>query len=100
MLVQEEVNAILKRCELDSIVELLEVLPRNLKASEQIGLKKERVEMVMRNFYNTLFITVSSHSEKLQDPTVREEIRGKISQRISEAHALVSSFSFSVCPFS
>lgn len=97
VLVQEEVQAILKRCELDSMIELLEVLPRDLKASEQIGLQKERMEMIMRNFYNSLFITVSSQFEKLQDPAIREIIRSKIAQRVSDAHALVSELLLFLC---
>ena len=79
------------------MIELLEVLPRDLKASEQIGLQKERMEMIMRNFYNSLFITVSSQFEKLQDPAIREIIRSKIAQRVSDAHALVSELLLFLC---
>ncbi len=90
LLVNEEVARALRRSDIDKIVELIEVLPRGLKASEQLGLEKDRIDTVMRSFYASLFSTVSPPFEKLSDPKLRENIRLHVARRISDAHAKVS----------
>lgn len=89
LLVNEEVSRALRRSDIDKIVELLDVLPSGLKASEQMGLQKDRIETVMRAFYASLFTTVSPQFERLSDPNLRESIRLKVAQKISSAHAKV-----------
>ena len=89
LLVNEEVSRALRRSDIDKVVELLEVLPSGLKASDQLGLQKDRVETVMRAFYASLFTTVSPQFERLSDPSLREKIRLKVATRISSAHAKV-----------
>lgn len=91
LLVNEEVSRALRRSDIDKIVELLEVLPSGLIASEQMGLQKDRVETVMRAFYASLFTTVSPQFERLSDPNLRESIRLKVAHKISSAHAKVYS---------
>lgn len=89
VLVNEEVARITHRSDLDKLVELFESLPSGLKPSEQIGLDRDRVETVIRAFYASLFSTVSAHLDKLQDPTLRENIRALITQKILSAYSKV-----------
>lgn len=89
VLVTEEVQRALRRSDIDKVVELIEVLPSGLKASEQMGLYKDRIDTVTRAFYASLFSTVSPQYERLYDPKLREKIRMQVVNKISDAHAKV-----------
>jgi hypothetical protein len=98
ILVREEVGRALRRSDLDKLLELIEVLPVDLKASEQMGLSNDRVGTVLRAFYASLFSTVTSQFERLQDPTLRERMRSGIANQVAAAHAKVrSSHVFNRC---
>lgn len=75
---------------MDKLLELIEVLPNDLRAVDQLGLSNDRVGTVVRAFYASLFSTVTSQFERLQDPTLRETMRSGISEQIAAAHAKVS----------
>lgn len=94
ILVAEEVQRFLRRSDMDKLVELVEVLPHDLCASEQIGLSADRVATILRAFYSSLFSSLPAQYEKLQDPAVREQIRSVVADRIvhcySRIHAIVS----------
>lgn len=94
LLITEECHRILQRSDLDKLVDLCEALPRDLVASQQLGLDADRVETVVRAFYASLFSTVSMSLENVTDPIVREQVRQGITQHIAHAyevvHALVS----------
>lgn len=89
ILVNEEVMKTLKRSDLDKLLELIEVVPYELKGIDQLGLSNDRVSTVMRSFYASLFSTVSPQFERLQDPTLREIIRLSTAEKIAAAHAKV-----------
>lgn len=89
ILVAEETSRILRRSDLDRLVELVDALPSGLQASAQLGLDQDRVETVLRAFYASLFSTVSSQLDRLQDPQLRDVIRGRISAKVSEAYAKI-----------
>ena len=77
----------LKRSDLDKLLELIEVVPYELKGIDQLGLSNDRVSTVMRSFYASLFSTVSPQFERLQDPTLREIIRLSTAEKIAAAQA-------------
>jgi hypothetical protein len=87
ILVAEELVRFLRRSELDKLLELLDVLPKGLCASEQIGLSPDRVATVMRAFYASLFSTMPAQFEKLQEPNLRERTRLRVAQEVAAAHA-------------
>ena len=89
ILVDEEVSRTLRRSDLDKLLELIEVVPIELKAIEQTGLSHDRVSTVMRSFYASLFSTISTQFEKVQDPTLREVLRLSTAEKIASAHAKV-----------
>lgn len=89
ILVREEVSRALHRSDLDKLLELIEVLPADLRASEQLGLSNDRVATVLRAFYASLFSTVASQFERLQDPGLRERMRNGIADQLAAAHAKV-----------
>lgn len=83
----------LKRSDLDKLLELIEVVPYELKGIDQLGLSNDRVSTVMRSFYASLFSTaVSPQFERLQDPTLREIIRLSTAEKIAAAHAKVGRY--------
>lgn len=86
---KEEVARALRRSDLDKLLELIEVLPADLRAVEQMGLSNDRVGTVLRAFYASLFSTVTSQFERLQDPTLRETMRNGIADQVANAHAKV-----------
>lgn len=86
---KEEVARALRRSDLDKLLELIEVLPADLRAVEQMGLSNDRVGTVLRAFYASLFSTVTSQFERLQDPTLREIMRNGIADQVANAHAKV-----------
>ena len=84
----------LRRSDLDKLLELIDVVPSNLRAADQLGLSNDRLGTVLRAFYASLFSTVTAQFERLQDPTLRELMRNNIADKVAVAHAKVS---FSVC---
>lgn len=89
ILVREEVGRALHRSDLDKLLESIEVLPSDLRACDQPGLSSDRVGTVLRAFYASLFSTVASQFERLQDPTLRERMRNGIADQMVAAHAKV-----------
>jgi hypothetical protein len=87
--VSEEVARALRRSDLDKLLELIDVLPADLRACEQLGLSNDRVGTVLRAFYASLFSTVTAQFERLQDPTLREKMRNGIADQVAAAHAKV-----------
>eukprot|EP01036_Dinobryon_divergens_P028074 gene28075-36963_t len=93
ILVKEEVARTLKRSDLDKLLELIEVVPAGLRASDQVGLGQDRVSTVMRSFYASLFSTMAPQFERmLQDPLLREDIRTRTAERIAEVYGTVFAF--------
>jgi hypothetical protein len=90
VLVQEDSLRMMKRSDFDKVVELMEVLPQDLIASEQPGLTQERILNVMRAFYASLFSTAGPQFDRLQDPDVREIARRKAAEQVANSYALVS----------
>jgi hypothetical protein len=91
ILVCEEVNRALHRSDLDKLLELIDVLPADLRACDQLGLSNDRVATVLRAFYASLFSTVTAQFDRLQDPALRERMRNGIADELAAAHAKVSS---------
>jgi len=89
ILVQEEVSRTLHRSDLDKLLEFIELVPTGIVASEQPGLSPDRVSTVMRAFYASLFSTVTPSYDKLLDPELRETIRRKTAEAISNGHARI-----------
>jgi hypothetical protein len=92
VLVSEDTQRVLKRSDLDKVLELVEVLPTDLVASEQHGLSSERMSSVLRTFYASLFSTSAPQFERLQDPDVRELARSRTARHVADSYALVSKF--------
>ena len=90
VLVREEVARTLQRSDLDKLLELIEILPSNIVASQQIGLGQDKVGSVLRAFYASLFSTVAPHFDRLQDPEFREITRKKTAESVAEAHDKVN----------
>lgn len=89
VLISESTTRFLQRSEMDRIVELIEVLPAGLVASEQPGLNQDQVSSCMRSFYASLFSVSTPLIERLQDLELREDVRVKTSVKICEAYAKV-----------
>lgn len=89
VLVGQETSRTLHRSDMDKLVELLEVLPESIKASEQPGLGQDRVATILRAFYSSLLSTIAPQFEKLQDPDLRELTRVKSAAAIANAYELV-----------
>ena len=92
VLVREDVKRILKRSDMDKVMELIEVLPDSLIASEQPGLTQDRLEIVLRAFYASLLSTISSQYERLQDPGTRETVRTLTAEKVAECYKQVRLF--------
>ena len=89
MLATEEVNRTLRRSDLDKLLEILEVIPLGIVASQQQGLGQDRVGTVMRAFYASLFSTMTPHFERLQDLELRETTRRSTAEAVAAAHEKV-----------
>jgi len=86
VLVREEVSRTLHRSDLDKLLELIEVLPEDVIASQQPGLDQDNVATVLRAFYSSLFSTVAPHFERLQDPEFRETTRRQTAEVVADSH--------------
>ena len=89
VLVTESANRFLQRSEMDRLLDLVEVLPAGLVASEQPGLSQDQVSSCIRSFYASLFSVSTPLIERLQDLELREHVRIKTSAKISEAYSKV-----------
>lgn len=86
------------RSDFDKLLELVEVLPKGLVASQQPGLDQDRVATVMRAFYASLFSTLSSPQfDKIADPEVREETRKLSAAAVADAHEKVRTLFLMLC---
>ena len=83
ILVREETLRTLMRCDMDKIIDLIDVLPPGLCASEQPGLSNGRVSNIL-----------SSLVEKLIDPELRSKCRVKIALAISSEYEKVIFLNF------
>ena len=83
-------NRTLRRSDLDKLLEILEVIPVGIVASQQQGLGQDRVGTVMRAFYASLFSTMTPHFERLQDLELRETTRRSTAEAVASAHDKVS----------
>ena len=98
VIVGEEAGKTLKRSDLDKLLELVEILPEGLVASEQPGLSQDRISTVMRAFYASLFSTIAPQFERLQNPELREITRRQTAEAVADAHAIIYKFiSSSAC---
>jgi hypothetical protein len=89
VLASEEVSRTLRRSDLDKLLEILEVIPVGIVASQQQGLGQDRVATVMRAFYASLFSTMTPHFERLQDLELRETTRKSTAEAVAAAHEKV-----------
>ena len=92
VLASEEVSRTLRRSDLDKLLEILEVIPVGIVASQQQGLGQDRVATVMRAFYASLFTTMTPHFERLQDLDLRETTRKSTAEAVAAAHEKVRRF--------
>lgn len=99
MLASEEVNRTLRRSDLDKLLEILEVIPVGIVASQQQGLGQDRVGTVMRAFYASLFSTMTPHFERLQDLELREKTRRSTAEAVAAAHEKVRKCFFTCLHF-
>lgn len=86
VLVNEEVQRTLKRSDLDKILDLIDVLPRDFVASEQPGLSSDRISTVMRAFYASLFSTLTPQFDRLADVLLRESARKAVAIEVARSH--------------
>jgi conserved oligomeric Golgi complex subunit 6 len=86
VLIAEEVSRTLRRSDMDKLLELMEVIPTGIVASQQTGLSPDRVGTVMRAFYASLFSTVTQSFDRLQDPALRERTRKGTAEAVAQAH--------------
>lgn len=89
VLVAESTSRFLQRSEMERLLDLVEVLPAGLVASEQPGLSQDQVNSCLRSFYASLFSVSTPLIERLQDLDLREQVRVKTSDKISEAYTKV-----------
>ena len=89
VLVAEEAQRTLRRSDFDKLLELVELLPEGVVASQQAGLTQDRVGTVLRAFYASLFSTAAAQLERLKDPEVREFTRRAAAEAVADAHAKV-----------
>lgn len=89
VIVADEAGKVLRRSDMDKLLELLEVLPEGLVASEQAGLGRDRVETVMRAFYASLLTSVTPLFDRLQDLDQKEFARYRTAKTIADAHGKV-----------
>lgn len=94
VVVREESARTLKRSDLDMILDLIEVLPSSLVASEQPGLTPDRLNNVLKSFYSSVFTTVviSAYIEKLVDTELRTQCRARIANNVVEKYEIVFNF--------
>lgn len=74
---------------MDQALDLMEVLPSDMVASEQAGLSSERLGIMIRTFYSSLVNSNENLLDQLQDPELREFIRKGSSKKLLEAYRLV-----------
>jgi hypothetical protein len=89
VLISENSNQILQRSEMDQALDLMEVLPSDMVASEQAGLTSERLGIMIRTFYSSLVNSNDTLLDQLQDPELREFVRKESSKKLLEAYRLV-----------
>jgi hypothetical protein len=105
ILIHEEISIILKKSEMDQLIEKIDLLPppallsslfTNASPSSSpseilLGLSSMQLENTIKSFYSILFtISLSSELEKLMNPMLREEIRLEIAKSISDSYSKVS----------
>jgi hypothetical protein len=96
ILIHEEIVFILKKSEMDKLIERIDLLPTATTNSsnnlaELLGYSSNQLESILKSFYSILFtISLSSELEKLINPILREEIRVEISKSISDSYSKVS----------
>jgi hypothetical protein len=88
----EEAARVLKRSDIDKLLELIEVLPRGIVASEQTGLGQDRIDTVLRAFYASLLTTASPIFDRITDVGQRELAQLKTAVMVADAHAKVHKF--------
>ena len=88
----EEASRILRKSELDQLIELIDVLPSGLIASEQTGLHEERIVTILKAFYASLSsgAAASTQLDLLGSLDQREEVRRGVAEALAEAYAKVS----------
>lgn len=89
VLVADGANHLLQLSEMDKLVDLVELLPESLVASQQPGLGCDRVAVVLRSFYASLVSTGSSLVERLADPDKRESTRKLTARRVANSYKMV-----------
>ena len=89
VLAQEEGLRQLKRSDMDSVVDLIDVLSESTAAASQSGLSADRIAGVLRSFYGSLFAMTTSSFERLVDPETREDTRVRTARVVAEAYAKV-----------
>ena len=92
----EEASRILRKSELDQLIELIDVLPPGLIASEQTGLYEERIVTILKAFYASLSsgAAASTQLDLLSSLDQREEVRKGVAEALAEAYAKVSTYEY------
>ena len=90
VIVNEEAGKVLKRGDLDKLIELIDVLPPGVSASTQTGLGADRLNSALGAFYESLVASSSLHMDRLVDVTQKELVQLRISTAIADGHAKVS----------
>jgi hypothetical protein len=105
ILIHEEIVFILKKSEMDKLIERMDLLPpattnSSNNLAELLGYSSNQLENILKSFYSILFtISLSSELEKLINPILREEIRVEISKSISDSYSKVKALLFFINNF-
>jgi hypothetical protein len=89
VLVADGASRLLQRSDMDKLLDLVELLPDSLVASQQPGLSSDRVGVVLRSFYASLVSTGASLADRLADPDMRESTRKLTAKRVASSYKMV-----------
>jgi len=90
VIVNEEAGKVLKRGDLDKLIELIDVLPPDVSASTQTGLGADRLASALRAFYESLVASSVMQIDRLIDAGQKELVQLRIATTIADGHAKVS----------
>jgi hypothetical protein len=94
VLIREESTLLLKTSGVDSILDVVDMLPVTMVASEQTGLSPEHVTNVIKVFYSSVFTTagIFVSIEALTDAELQSQCRTRLANEIFGHFVKVSSF--------
>lgn len=87
--VREELQKSLHRNDMDTLLELIDTVPENMKGVEQVGLQQDRVCGILHAFSGSLLSTVDPALERITDPDTRERVRELLARSLADAYKKV-----------